>query len=113
MRYFYEESKINTPIFGKVYANENSLYRSSTLYFEKGRGLCVVRLRFDENSKSFYFSHLEYSLANNIYLSDGFKEYFNSHARKYPYPVVNVRKIMWALRMKPLRKEFYEEIDIL
>lgn len=39
------------------------------------------------------------------------KEYFDSKAKKCKnglYPTVSIRQIMWALRMKPLKKERWE-----
>ena len=53
-------------------------------------------------------------LTDKIYLHDGFKEYFDSHAKRKnqngEYPTVTVRQIMWALRMKPLKKERWETV---
>ena len=42
----------------------------------------------------------------------GFKDYFLEHAEHENahklYPTVTVRQIMWALRMKPLKREWWE-----
>ena len=51
-------------------------------------------------------------LTDKIYLRIGFKEYFDAHAKKKDshgyFPTVTVRQLMWALRMKPLKKERWE-----
>lgn len=49
----------------------------------------------------------------DIYFSDGFHAVFDEYAAEADsvglYPTIPVRKIMWKLRMKPLRREFWEE----
>ena len=78
-----------------------------------GAGLAVVQKRFDQKTKTIQYGPVDWWLANDIYLSEGFAEYFMRHAspadKNGLYPTVSVRKIMWALRMKPLRKEFWEK----
>ena len=52
-------------------------------------------------------------LAGDIYFSPGFLEFFEENAAEPDeiglYPTVTARKIMWKLRMKPLKKEYWEE----
>lgn len=52
-------------------------------------------------------------LAGDIYFSNGFHGVFDElSAEADPdglYPTITVRKIMWKLRMKPLRREYWEE----
>ena len=112
MRYFYEFNKPNIPLYGKIFTNPNAYFRSATLYLAKGKGLCVIQQHYDRKNKCFYWSNLEYSLANDIYLNAGFKAYFDKYATATDarglYFTVSVRRIMWALRMKPLKKEEWE-----
>ena len=59
-----------------------------------------------------YWGVVDPELANDIYISEGFEEYFRKFSGREKdgiFPTVQVRKLMWALRMKPLRKEFWEE----
>lgn len=83
-------------------------------YKERSKGLCVIQQRYNEKSKATYWSAIDPWLTDKIYLHDGFKEYFDSHAKRKnqngEYPTVTVRQIMWALRMKPLKKERWETV---
>ena len=76
MRYHNDVPKEWTNYYGSVYRCNHPVYRVSTLYFEHGKGLCVIQQRFNEKSKT----------------------------------TVTVRQIMWALRMKPLKKERWETV---
>lgn len=74
----------------------------------------MIQQRYNEESKATYWSDIDPWLTDKIYLHDGFKEYFDSHAKlknqNGEYPTVTVRQIMWALRMKPLKKERWETV---
>ena len=72
----------------------------------------MIQQRFDPLSKHSWWGEIDPWLANDIYLNEGFPKYFIANAREAKndiYPTVPVRKIMWALRMKPLKKEFWED----
>ena len=90
MRYHDIPPKEWTSYYGSVYRCNHPVYRVCTLYREQGKGLCV------------------------IHLLEGFRQFFDSHAKKKnakgEYPTVTVRQIMWALRMKPLKKERWETV---
>lgn len=82
---------------------------------EKGsKGLCVIQQRYNEKTKATYWSAIDPWLTDKIYLRNGFKEYFDSHAKRRnqngEYPTVTVRQIMWALRMKPIKRERWETV---
>lgn len=71
----------------------------------------MVQQKFDPDKKILYWDELDPWLANDIYLAPRFYEYFKSHSYveiNGLYPIVTVRKLMWALRMKPLKKEIWE-----
>lgn len=89
-------------------------YTVCTLYKEGARGLCVIQQRFNEKTKSTYWSAIDPWLTDKIYLRRGFREYFDSHAGRRnqngEYPTVTVRQIMWALRMKPIKRERWETV---
>ena len=99
MRYHEEPPDIWTNYYGKVYRCDHPVYRVSTLYMERDKGLCVIQQRYNEETTA-------------TYLRSGFKEYFDAHAKKKDshgyFPTVTVRQLMWALRMKPLKKERWE-----
>lgn len=92
-----------TNYYGSVYRCNHPVYRVCTLYKERSKGLCVIQQRYNEKSKATYWSAIDPWLTDKIYLHDGFKEYFDSHAKRKnqngEYPTVTVRQIMWALRM--------------
>ena len=107
MKYFYQKSDIAIPIYGERITLDHPVYLRGTLYFEDGKGLIVTQLRFDI-LKTFYWDALEAGLANDIYLNKNFSSFFSQNATEKDYPIFQVRKIMWALRMKPLPKEDWE-----
>jgi hypothetical protein len=84
------------------------------LYYKYGKGLCVIQQRFSPHSKKTWWSEVSFELADAIYEQPGFDHYFKTHAREEDenglYPTVTVRQIMWALRMKPLKKERWETV---
>ena len=114
MKYHYEPPDIWTNYYGKLYRCNHPVYRIATLYLDKGRGLCVIQQRYNEKTKSTYWGAIDPWLTDKIYLHDGFREYFAAHAKRKnqngEYPTVTVRQIMWALRMKPLKKERWETV---
>lgn len=112
MRYYYEKPHNYVPLYGEVYECDHPLYKQCTLFRIGERGLAVVQQRFHPQAKVFYLDSIDPWLANDIYLADGFLQYHRTHAAYTDenglYPTVGLRKIMWALRMKPLEKEFWE-----
>ncbi|MGA6361921.1 hypothetical protein ACKXF8_07080 [Faecalibacterium prausnitzii] len=112
MRYHEEPPDIWTNYYGKVYRCDHPVYRVSTLYMERDKGLCVIQQRYNEETKATYWGPIDPWLTDKIYLRIGFKEYFDAHAKKKDshgyFPTVTVRQLMWALRMKPLKKERWE-----
>lgn len=61
--------------------------------------------------KYFFWSTIDPYLIDDIFAQDKFSEYFKEHAGPCTdglYPTVEVRKLMWALSMPPLKKEFWE-----
>lgn len=111
MRYFYERPNQFAPLFGVPYECNHPLYKQCTLYLQGNLGLAVIQQRFDPIEKVFWWGVLDPWLANDIYLHPRFDEYFSRKAegcRDGLYPTVEVRKLMWALRMKPLPKQWWE-----
>jgi hypothetical protein len=100
-------------MYGEVYICNHPVYSRCTLFRIGKCGLAVVQQRFDAENKSTYWSELDPGLADRLYLASGFIDYFDKHAgtpENGLYPTVTVRKIMWALRLKPLRKERLETV---
>lgn len=77
-------------------------------------GLAVIQQRYRPEDKSTYWTEIDPCLVDDIYLKDGFKEYFEKYAAKPNgsglYPTVTVRQLMWKLRFKPLPKRAWETV---
>lgn len=111
MKYHYEKPDIWIPVYGQIYHCDHPLYNSCLLYLKEDRGLAVIKKWYDEQRKIFWYGPPEPWIGNDIYLAKGFGDYFKKHsdvAKDGLYPTVRVREIMWALRMKPLKKEWWE-----
>ena len=112
MKYYYErpEEWIGA---GETYICNHPRYNRCTLFRDGERGLAVIQERFNEKTKARWWGPLEPWLAGDIYFSDGFHAVFDEYAAEADlvglYPTIPVRKIMWKLRMKPLRREYWEE----
>lgn len=113
MRAFYEGDTSIVQIFGRTYECDHPLYNKCTLYENRSVGLAVIQQRHDPKTKHTWWGEIDSCLANDIYLSERFIGYFKAHAEKPDdkgiYPTVKVRKLAWALRLKPMKKEAWEE----
>lgn len=113
MRYFHEKPPFWPGKYGETYACDHPVYSECTLYVIKSKGLAVIQQRFDPESKTTWWGPIDPWLADELYLTAGFKAYFDERAsepRDGLYPTVTVRQAMWALRMKPLKRERWETV---
>ena len=66
------------------------------------------------DTKTTWWSDIDTELQDEIYLNTNFKNYFDKVGALQNengfYPTVTVRQIMWALKMKPLKKEPWETV---
>ena len=111
MRYHYEKPDMYSSIYGERYICEHPVYDTCTLYKIDDKGLAVIQQRFDEDTKSTWWSEVDPWLTDDLYLHPRFKEFFNDRAGTCTdglYPTVSVRQIMWALKMKPIKRERWE-----
>lgn len=112
MKYFYEKPKdwVNA---GRRINCSHPMFSTATLFQNGSKGLLIIQERFNENTKTRWWSSIEPWIAGDIYLSDGFDDIFEKYAGEQNddgmFPYIKLRKIMWELRMKPLKKEFWEE----
>ena len=81
---------------------------SATLFQIGNKGILVVQEKWLSRSKARYWRFVDPALASDIYTHPKFADYFKKTATEEDYPIIQVRKLMWALRMKPLPKEFWE-----
>ena len=108
MKYYSQKPDICVQVFGEPIELDHPIYKSGTLYLENGKGLIVTQKHFIKERKECFWGTVECWISNDIYLNKNFPEYFFQNASEKDYPIIELRKIMWALRMKPLKKENWE-----
>lgn len=82
-----------------------------TLYSIGNMGLAVIQQRYLPDTKCTYWSEIDPWLTDQLYLHPGFKKFFDERAGECVnglYPTVTIRQIMWALKMKPIKRERWE-----
>lgn len=90
MRYHYEKPSIFLSMYRTIYECDHPVYSKCTLYFIDGKGLAIIQ-----------------RLVDDLYLRDGFRKFFEDRSGECNdslYPTVTIRQIMWALRIKPIKK---------
>ena len=98
-------------MYGQIYICNHPVYNRCTLYKIGEKGLAVIQQRFDTNTKSTSWTEIDLQLTDDLYLHPGFKVFFEQRAGEAVnglYPTVSIRQLMWALKMKPLRRERWE-----
>lgn len=111
MRYHFEKPSIYLSMYGDTYACNHPVYDKCTLFMIANRGLAVIQQRFDSDSKQTWWGEIDPWLTDALYLHPRFKEFFDERAGEGTdglYPTVTIRQIMWALKLKPIRKERWE-----
>lgn len=113
MKFHYEQPEIIECIYGETFSlrDRHPVYTAGTLFKSDGRGIVVVQQHFmnvTDGGKYCYWGAVDPDIANRIYLSPNFKDFFEKHAAK-PYRIFQLRKLMWALRMKPLKRAIWED----
>lgn len=113
MRYHYEKPALYASMYGKVYLCDHPVYSRCTLFFIADKGLAVIQQRYDSATKRTWWGEIDPWLTDGIYLHPKFKAYFDRRAKKDTdgiYPTVTIRQIMWALKMKPIKRERWETV---
>ena len=111
MRYHYEKPHIYLSMYGSTYTCNHPVYNRCTLFEMNGKGLAVIQQRYKKESKETWWGELDPWLTDELYLHPGFKKFFDERAGTVVdglYPTVTIRQIMWALKMKPIRRERWE-----
>ena len=115
MRWHYEKpSKVSKVVTnGYSYHCDHPVYSRCTLFDKDGIGLGVIQQHYDPYSKHTYWTEIDEWLNDLIAENPNFDRYFNERAGPPVdriYPTVTIRQLMWALRMKPLKKERWETV---
>lgn len=113
MRYHYEKPDVYSELYGHLYSCNHPVYNRCTLYLSHSKGLAVIQQRYDTKTKHTWWGEIDPWLVDELYLRDGFKGFFQARAgvpQNGLYPTCTVRQIMWALKMKPLKRERWETV---
>lgn len=111
MRYHYEKPDLYSSVYGITYSCDHPVYDVCTLFKIKNKGLAVIQQRYDPISKNTWWGEIDPWLTDHLYLNRRFEDFFNDRsgpATDGLYPTVTIRQIMWALKMKPLKRERWE-----
>lgn len=111
MRYFFEKPEKYSRMYGQLYVCDHPVYSRCTLYLIGKKGLAVIQQRYVSETKSTYWTEIDPYLVDALYLHSGFKQFFDDRSGECIdgiYPTVTVRQIMWALKMKPIKRERWE-----
>ena len=112
MKYYYE--KPNKWVgAGEIYICDHPMFNRCTLFRNGNLGLAIIQEHFDISRNVRWWGTVEPWIAGDIYVNKNFQQFFDENAAEKDenglYPTFTIRKIMWALRIKPLKKEFWEE----
>lgn len=113
MKYYSKPPAISRQQFGETYKCDHPVYDICTLYRTGERGLAVIQQRFEKDGKRTYWTNIDPWLANALYLLPKFHRLLDDRAKEPVdglYPTMSVRQVMWAVRMKPLRRERWETV---
>ena len=111
MRYHHEIPKHYSSIYGEVYICNHPVYSRCTLFKINNKGLAIIQQRYNEQTKHTWWADIDPWLTDAIYLHERFKEFFDERSGECTdglYPTVTIRQIMWALKIKPLKRSQWE-----
>ena len=113
MRYHYVKPDFHASMYGRLYICNHPVYTRCTLFKIENKGLAVIQQRFDPINKSTWWTEIDPWLTDDLYLNPRFKQFFDTRAKEEAnglYPTVTIRQIMWALKMKPIKRERWETV---
>lgn len=111
MRYHYEKPSIYSTMYGHTYHCDHPVYNSCTLFKIDDKGLAIIQQRQNPADKTTWWGEIDPWLTDYLYLHPKFYEFFEQRAKKGKdglYPTVTIRQIMWALKIKPMKRKRWE-----
>lgn len=111
MRYHYKKPDIYLSIYGSTYECDHPVYSTCTLFKIGNKGLSIIQQRYLAKAKATYWDQIDPWLNDALYFHPKFKQFFDERSGECKdglYPTVTIRQIMWALKMKPLKRERWE-----
>ena len=113
MRYHFERPALYSSLYGEIYKCDHPVYDECTLLKIGDKGLAVIQQRFNPITKRTWWGSVDPWLTDQLYLHPKFKELFEERAsspRNRLYPTITIRQLMWALKMKPIKRERWETV---
>lgn len=113
IRYHYEKPHIYSSFYGERYLCNHPVYSVCTVFKIREKGLAVIQQRFDSKNKYTWWGEVDPWLIDSLYLHPNFKKFFDERSGICSdglYPTVTIRQIMWALKMKPIKRERWETV---
>jgi hypothetical protein len=98
-------------MYGIEHKCDHPVYDTCTLFKIGDKGLAVIQQRFNPSDKTTWWSSVDPWLTDDIYLHPRFIKLFEDRAREATdglYPTITIRQLMWALKMKPMKRERWE-----
>lgn len=111
MRYHHQKPREYSSIYGEIYICNHPVYNRCTLFKIGKKGLAVIQQRYDTHAKSTKWTDIDPWLTDSLYLHERFKDFFDERSDECKgglYPTVTIRQIMWALKMKPIKRARWE-----
>lgn len=110
MRYYYKRQNLIPEHGAVVGGEETDIFRHYTEFKEGDRRIGVIQQYFDPIDKKCWWDSIDPAIAEDIFKQERFAKWFKEKAAPADIscPIVKLRTIMWELRMRPLKKEFWE-----
>ena len=112
MKYYYEKPTSWFYTQAIIAAFDHPLYNKATLYLRDNKGLVIIQQRFNAQTKVMWWGPIDPWLVDDLANQDNWKKWFDQNAKEKDkdglYPTFTIREVMWAMRMKPLKREIFE-----
>lgn len=111
IRYHFEKPNIYLSRYAETYICDHEVYSRCTLYKIGKKGLSVIQQRYNKDNKTTYWTEIDPWLIDVLYLHPKFREVFEDRSGECTdglYPTITIRQFMWALKMKPIKRERWE-----
>jgi hypothetical protein len=95
----------------QICQSDHPAYNAFSLFANGNKGIGVIQQRYDPRTKTTWWGPVDKDNTFYILHSPFFEEWWNDVSRPAAnglYHVVELRKVMWALHIKPSPKEPWE-----
>lgn len=96
-------------VVASVQKATHPLYTAYTKFSDGGKSFGAIQQRYNETLHCTWWGPIDKDLIDKILDSPYFDEFWEDTARSSGLDhVIEIRRIMWALHMKPLPRELWE-----